>query len=132
MDLLWQKEHLNWGYSTSILYKNWGVGDFNILIGGALDIKRIADSSVSPKWRLAFFRVNENGEFATENAFHGHGGAITDLSLEAPYVDQMFIEDTFEGTDWLFGTTSSINSVYSADRTYIWKFPIDPMTRLTL
>ena len=95
MDLLWHKEHQFWGTSSSITYKNWGVGDFNLFVGGAHDHLRFDDSSAVSKWRLGFIRVNENGETTADTTFHGYGSVDLDISAEAPTVDRLYIEDTF-------------------------------------
>ena len=55
----WLNEHPNWGYSAAIVYKNYGLAQTNLFIGGAMDL--FDESSIKKEWYPAIVRLHEDG-----------------------------------------------------------------------
>ena len=59
---VWRKEMERFGYSASLVYKDWGTADSgNLLVGGALDYSRWTGNESNINWRLAIMRITEDG-----------------------------------------------------------------------
>ena len=130
MTLQWRKEQEYWGESTAVLYKKWGAGDIDFFVGGACDYFRTDDSGTAAKWRVCFLKFHSNGAVVTtESTWLGTGNGIGDYSIITPVVEHMYIEDVYDGQDWIFGVTSNIVEATSAQRIYFWRSTIDPATR---
>ena len=35
--VVWRKQSTDWGSSTALVYKEWSVGGYNLIVGGACD-----------------------------------------------------------------------------------------------
>lgn len=51
-----------------------------------------------------------------------------DLSATAAYPDHMHWDYTYDGSDWLFGSTRSLDSNIAATEIYFWRTTIDFIT----
>lgn len=63
--MVWRKEFSRFGYSASLVYKNWGIDTGNLLIGGAVDYTKWPSESDNENWRLGIFRITEAGSEPT-------------------------------------------------------------------
>ena len=100
------------GYSASLVYKDWGTADSgNLLVGGALDYSRWTGNESNINWRLAIMRITEDGGSPASGdliTYLDQENTNTDLSGNAPYIDHMHLDDqSVAGEEWLIGTTKS-------------------------
>ena len=94
---VWRKEMERFGYSASLVYKDWGVADSgNLLVGGALDYSRWTGNESNINWRLAIMRITEDGGSpASGDTITYLDQEITnaDMSRYAPFIDHMHLDD---------------------------------------
>jgi len=121
----WVKEHSLWGYSASIVYKNYGAGQPNLFVGGSIDEN--PENNNNKSWRPAIMRLKEDGTSGLNADFLIQSELYTDES-KSPYIDNMHLDDTVSGEEWLFGTTRNLDIGNTAKEILFWKCDLDPIT----
>ena len=125
----WRREMPMFGFSASLVYKDFGNYDGNILVGGAIDYNKNENASDTPKWRLGIMRITESGNTPHNGdsiVYLGQSSETGDWSGHAPYIDHMHLDDkSVVGEDWLFGTAKSSDPAQSGDLAYIFKVLLD-------
>ena len=93
------------GYSTALVYRNYGAGQANLFVGGTNDWSHITAGGQTKKWTLSVMRLTEAGQSPPNQVFHldqaANLGGHND-PLNAPTIDHMALDDA---TNVLFGTT---------------------------
>ena len=89
----WVKEHSMFGYSATLVYKNYGTGQANLFVGGALDLNNKAGTA--PRFYLGITRVLENGNSNASSTFLIRVETVQ-LEVDPNYIDHMFL-DTYAG-----------------------------------
>ena len=115
------------GYSASLVYKDWGANEANLIIGGAFDIYAGSDQK---KWRTGIVRITEDGANPPTGSPMTHfdqvDGSTGDISSNGPYIDHLHLDDqSVAGEEWLFGTTKSYDPAQSGTELYIFKVRLD-------
>ena len=68
MTMDWVREQTNWyGYSGTLVYKNYGAGQANLFAAGSID-STFTDTGTKD-WKLGVTRLTESGTTSTNGAF---------------------------------------------------------------
>lgn len=123
----WQKEHSMFGFSASLVYKDFGDGTADLIVGGALDQY---GTKWDKEWRLGIAFINDNGSLdGGKNTFYIRHSTSDGDPSSSPYIDHMHLEEvSVPGEDWLFGSTRSLDVTQSGDHVYFWKVKLDAAT----
>ena len=82
------------GYGASLVYKDWGANEANIIIGGAFDIYAGNDQK---QWRTGIMRITEDGANPLTGSpmtyFDQIDGITGDMQSNVPYIDHLHLDD---------------------------------------
>ena len=124
---------VRFGYSSSLAYKNYGAGEGNIFVGGALDISRLIDEKrEASRWRLGIMRITEDGTNPSKGAaisYINNREDEADIAAFAPIIDHMHLDDSsLAGEEWLIGSTKSFDPAQAGEQVFLFKVKLDPTT----
>lgn len=96
------------GFSASLVYKDFGGGNADIIVGGALDEY---GTKWNKEWRLGITFIKDDGSLdGGQTSFYIKQSSGDGDSTYSPYIDHMHLEeDSVPGEDWLFGSTRSLD-----------------------
>lgn len=126
MTMDWVKEQTDWyGYSGTLVYKNYGAGQANLFVAGSID--STYTSTNNKDWKLGVTRLTESGTTSTNGAFliEAKSGGF-DKHNEHPWINHMHIDDvSIPGEEWLFGSTEYNKNNRAGEEVYLWKVKLD-------
>ena len=129
----WYREQTDYyGYSYSLLYREYCPNCGSIYIGGSTDSSRWSSSADPARWVLSIVRINEDGTAPANQVYHidtyKSDGDWTDEPT-APLIDNMAIDDSSDpGRHWLFGTSRSLSLSAHGAHLNIWKVEVEQTT----
>lgn len=125
----WVKEQSSWfGYSTNLVYKNYGAGQANIFVGGSADKTHLSNGD-NKEWVLSITRLTEAGVAANAFLISTEGTTPVTKENEHPYIDHMHLDDTtYPGEEWLFGSTRNNKFNKEGEEIHFWKMKLDSVS----